>query len=201
MPKKKEVTEKNINDNKEVEDLKKQIEELKKMFSLFAGTTSNSENNEDRDVMVVSLCSGILNLSTEPHGQGTVYTFNKFGEEQMIPYYDIRMILKSNKRFISEGKCYINDKDIIEKFRLSTVYKNILSKDEIFELFSMDKNKFKSIFTNMTESQKDIFKDLISKKISNNEDIDMNLVQIINEDLNIDLLSEVKISKDLLKEE
>lgn len=158
--------------------------------------------NGERDINFISLCNHILNLSTEPNGGGVVYTFYSFGEEQPIPYSDARKIIKNNKSFIRGGKCYITDDEIIKAEHLTTDYKKILNKDELLELLFADRNKFKNIFDAMTDMQKDIFKDVVVDKLSEDKSsVDMNIVQYINESLDIDILKSIEYGKELLSRE
>ena len=191
----------NNGDSKRIKEMEKTISDLTAMVQMLMknGASAAPVNDADRDVTFISLCNHILNLSTEPYGQGTVYTFNEFGEEQPIPYSDARRIIKNNKNFIKGGKCYIADDDIIKAEHLTNDYKKILSKNELLELLSMNKDKFKSIFDALTDTQKEIFRDILIEKLNvNKNSVDMNIVQYVNESLNIDILESVKFGKELL---
>lgn len=191
------------NSAKKVKELEKTIEELNAMVKLLMkqGATTSTATG-DRDVVFISLCNHILNLSTEPYGGGTVYTFSEFGEEQAIPFSDARKIVKNNKNFIKGGKCYIADDELVAAEHLTNDYKKILSKDSLLELLSTERNKFRSIFDSLTSEQKEIFKDIVMEKLSANQDsVDMNIVQYINNSLNVDILEDIKYGKGLLKNE
>ena len=89
-------------DAKKIKDMEKTIEELNNLVQLLikqGGTAQPVANTGERDIVFISLCNYTLNLSTEPNGGGTIYTFNEFGEEQSIPYSDARRIIKNNKSF------------------------------------------------------------------------------------------------------
>lgn len=190
---------------KRVKELEKTVADLTAMVqSLLMKdmAANNSVNNVDRDVIFISLCNHILNLSTEPNGAGTVYTFTSFGEEQPIPYSDARRIIRSNKSFIRGGKCYIADDDIIKAEHLTNDYKKILNKDELLDLLSVDRTKFKEIFDTMTDFQKEIFRDVVVEKLYKDKNsVDMNIVQYINESLGIDILKNLDYGNELLRQE
>jgi len=190
---------------KKVKELEKTVADLTAMVqSLLMKdmAANNSVNNVDRDVIFISLCNHILNLSTEPNGAGTVYTFTYFGEEQPIPYSDARRIIRNNKSFIKGGKCYIADDDIIKVEHLTNDYKKILSKDELLDLLSVDRTKFKEIFDTMTDFQKEIFRDVVVEKLYKDKNsVDMNIVQYINESLGIDILKNIDYGNELLRQE
>lgn len=190
-------------DTKKIKELEQTVSNLTAMVQLLMNNNQanvNNINNADRDITFISLCNHILNLSTGPDGKGTVYTFNEFGEEQSIPYFEAKQIIKNNKKFIKGGKCFIADGELINSEHLENDYKKILNKDEILELMSMDRNKFQEIFNNMVDSQKEIFRDIISSKLSKDKNsVDMNIVQYVNEYFNINLLDSIKYGEFLLE--
>ena len=194
---------KSNNDSKRIKELEKTVSDLNNMIALLMKQTANSSvSSGDRDIVFISLCNHILNLSTEPNGGGEIYTFTEFGEEQSIPYSDAKRIIKSNKRFIRGGKCYIADDELIKSEHLVNDYKKILSKDSLLELLSAERTKFPAIFDAMTDTQKELFRDIVVDKLSKSKNsVDMNIVQYINESLNIDILSSINFSKELLKNE
>lgn len=188
-------------DTKRIKELEKTVADLNNVIQMLMKQNNATQNMPfgDRDVLFISLCNHILNLSTEPNGGGTVYTFQEFGEEQPIPYSDARKIIKNNKSFIKGGKCYIADDEIINTEHLSSDYKKILSKDSLLELLSLDRKKFKDIFDTMTPMQKEIFRDVVMEKLSKDtSSVDMNIVQHINDALHINILEAVNYSKSLL---
>lgn len=197
-------TKSNNNDSKRIKELEKTVSDLNNMIALLMkqSATNSAVSIGDRDITFISLCNHILNLSTEPNGGGTIYTFTEFGEEQSIPYSDAKRIIKSNKSFIQGGKCYIADDELIKSEHLVNDYKKILSKDSLLELLSAERTKFPSIFDAMTDTQKELFRDIVVDKLSKSKNsVDMNIVQYINESLNIDILSSINFSKELLKNE
>lgn len=190
-------------DSKKIKELEKTVSNLTSMIELLMkqqnNVGTNSINNAERDVVFISLCDHILNLSTEPNGSGTVYEFNRFGEEQAIPYFEAKKIIKNNKSFIKGGKCFIADDELISSEHLENDYKKILDKDGLLELISFDKNKFKNIFDSITDSQKEIFRDIIAKKLSEDKSsVDMNIVQYVNEYFNTDILKNIEYGEYLL---
>lgn len=203
----KKTTTKSNTDTKRVKDLEAQVAQLTEMVQLLtkAGLTNVqpvNNNSIDRDVSFISLCNHTLNLSTEPYGGGSIYTFTEYGEEQAIPYSDARLIIRNNKRFIKEGKCYIADADIIAAEHLSKDYERLLDDKSLQDLLNKERSTFNKIFDNMTDVQKDLFKDIVIKKLAKDKNsVDMNIVQKINDTLNIDILKDVEFGNSLLKEE
>lgn len=192
---------------KEVEQMRKQMEDMQNLIIQLTGKAfAESQpvqyiNNNDKDVTLTSLTVGELNLSTEGYGQGEVYTFSHYGEQQTIPYEDLKKLIKNNKRFIEGGNVFINDEEVVKEQKLVNVYKKLLSYDEIEKIFSEDKNTFEKIYNSMTKNQKEALKGIIYDKLDKNEkSVDMNIVQILNDDMGIDIMNDYRNQKKLFEE-
>lgn len=178
---------------KQLADTQKQFKEAMEAIKALQQTnhvdvpTTIVTTSEDRDVLVVSLYDGILNLSTEGYGKGDPYEFSYFGEEQMIPLSDLKKIIRKEKRKINEGEVYIDDPEIIKSERLVSVYRKILNKDKIEELFTKSNKLFKESFDEMTNGQKDVFAQLIVSKLIGGKDVDMNIVAMVSKAVGRDL--------------
>lgn len=196
------MAKKEVNDieSTELENLKQQVELLKSMLSMVSN--KEKENiDKDRDIPFISLSLGTVNLSTEGDGKGDIFTFEHFGDNLMIPMTQAKQIIRKNKNFIREGLVYIDDEEFIKSERLTSSYKNILSKEEIESLITKKKKDFESTFNNMTKSQQELIAGLIVDKIRKDEEVDMNIIQVINTSLKTDLIREVEDFKLLLKNE
>lgn len=184
---------------KELEDKMSQI--LEKMNSVQNQPVYESEkkdNSLDRDVLFISLCVGTLNLSTRKNGDGDIYTFTEFGEEQMIPYMDAKNIIKNNKSFIKGGKVFISDEDLIKNERLTKDYEHILDYKGLMNLFNESSQTFEKIFKEMPRGQQESFTDILLQKMLKGEKIDRNLIYIVNQELNIDLEEKIENGKNLM---
>ena len=192
------------NDNtKEIEAKIAQLETLIKTITESRETVQPTvqyyNTPVERDIMFVSLCFGQLNLCTGRNGDGDIYTFNSFGEEQMIPLTDAKSIIKNNKKFITQGKVYIDDGDLIASERLTKAYDHILNAEGLLNLFNESISQFKKIFKNISTAQKECFKDMLIQKLLNNEDVDRNLVAIVDEELKTNIMETIKNGEGILE--
>ena len=192
---------------KEVEQMRKQMEDMQSLIIQLTGKAFTETqpvqhiNDNNKDVTLTSLTVGELNLSTEGYGQGEVYTFSHYGEQQTIPYEDVKKLIKNNKRFIEGGNVFINDEEVVKEQKLVNIYKKLLSYDEIEKIFSEDKNTFEKIYKSMTKNQKETLKGIIYDKLDKDEkSVDMNIVQILNDDMGIDIMNDYRNQKKLFEE-
>ena len=180
------------------EKYKQELEELKNQMALLLKNaakpveTQENLNDPDRDIVVVSLTRGILNLATEGHGHGEVYRFNQFGDEMTIPYSDLKKIINKNKSFTVNGNYYIYDEAVIEKQRLKKAYEKIVSKEQFEELFALSKDKFLSIFDKMMEAQQIMFSEILTDKLVDGTDIDANIINAVADRTGKDIYTIVK---------
>lgn len=192
---------------KEVEQMRQQMEDMQKLIIQLTGKAFDQSqnvqyvNDSNKDVTLTSLTVGELNLSTEGYGQGEVYTFSHYGEQQAVPYEDLKKLIKNNKRFFEGGNVFINDEEVVKEQKLVNVYKKLLSYEQMEKIFSEDRSVFEEIYKGMTGNQKETLKGIIFDKLNENEkSVDMNIVQILNEDMGIDIMSDFKAQKKLFEE-
>jgi len=187
---------------REIDELKAQIALLMKNAT---STPQVQENltDPDRDILVVSLTRGVLNLSTKGHGNGEVYKFKDFGDDQMIPYGDLKDVIRNNKSFTVNGNYYICDETVIEKQRLKKAYEQIVSKEQFDSLFTEQRDKFLRIFEKMMPAQQLIFSEILVDKLVDGEDIDANITNAVAERANkkiYEIVETRKKSKEIAKE-
>ena len=192
---------------KEVEQMRQQMEDMQKLIIQLTGKAFDQSqnvqyiNDNNKDVTLTSLTVGELNLSTEGYGQGEVYTFSHYGEQQTVPYEDLKKLIKNNKRFIEGGNIFINDEEVVKEQKLTNVYKKLLSYEQIEKIFSEDKDTFEKIYQSMTQNQKETLKGIIFDKLNQNEkSVDMNIVQVLNDDMGIDIMNDYRNQKKLFEE-
>ena len=191
---------------KELEERLKKMEEVINKFSTMnIGSDQPTVNNitqyigeNNKDVTVTSLTVGELNLSTEGYGEGTIYTFENIGEEQIIPMEDLKKIIKNNKSFIEGGNIFINDEEVVESQKLGNIYKKLLSYEEMLGLFNKDREAFEKVLVRMENNKKENLKRIIFKKLEDDEKkVDMNIVRVIDENMGTNIMEEFSNQKKL----
>jgi len=186
-------------------DLATQVSELQEKLNLLMGVLSMGQQNNkvqntsESEEEVTSLTYGILNLATEGNGLGNVYRFEEFGETQMIPVTDLKLILKNNKQFALDGRFHISNLELIKTYGLTTAYKKIIKQEIFDELFKLPKNTFLKTFSEIPETQKRIFADLLVRKLYNDEELDLNIVDLVSKELNRNLQDEANSAKIIYK--
>lgn len=182
-----------------IQELEDKIKNLQKTLELLGNFNFNALQKE-ADVEVVSLTRGKLNLFTEGNGSGVRYEFMEFGESQEIPYSDLKLIIKNNKSFFINGLVYVKSAELIKASGLEQAYKKIITKEQLEELFTMNKKSFEKIFKGLTEEQKKLFSELIITKIVKAENVDFNIVKCVGDLMEVDLMAEAESNRQVLKD-
>lgn len=191
------VNEENYVSKEEYLKLLKQMEEItKKLESTPVAVSTPVSSNVfltnspmEKDVPVISMCLGQLNLCTEKSGGGTCYTFNNFNEIMDIPYGDLKDIIKSNPRFVNEGYFYIADEQAVKALRKESAYKRIIEPETIAKIFNYAPNRIIDLYKMAPKGQQELIIQMIRDKRLNAEKVDGNIMMELGKLANIDFIS------------
>lgn len=187
---------------KEMKQLKDELKSLQENFGAVLRNMQPQQTSiDEREVEIVSLNDGVLNLSTDGHGHGLIYKFETFGETQPVPVSDAKLLIKNNNSFFKEGRCYINDEELVKKHNLTSIYKKIINKESFEGLFNEKKETFEKAFTVMPKTQQKIFANLLSEKIVKGELVDMNIVKKVEDLTGLKIVEKAEASKNIFESE
>lgn len=156
---------------------------------------SYEEPSPNKQIRIMSLYSGILNLSD---GIKVCLKFDKYGEVRPILYSKLMDIVNTQRTFAEDGKFYILDKNAVYFLGLKENYDTILDKGQIDRLISeCNVSEIKSIGNTMTESQKDVVVNLILGKINEGQNVDLNRIDALSKTFNIDINSKIRDMQEL----
>jgi hypothetical protein len=185
---------------KELQALKEQISEQKdeEIFQTDVSSEGSTERKIEQDeyIPVMSLVPHVLNLSTEPNGNGKIKRFESFGQVKRVLYRDLVGIIDSNTKFTEAGYFYILDPDVIRQHGLDDIYANILTKDKMEEILDTDGDNASKLFETANSRQKEIIIELIIGKLLENPDsIDLNVVDRIARISKVSIMDKVESSR------
>ena len=187
--------------DKELEDLKKKVDALTKLLERQpekpAGTVKRTSIDPDEDIQVISLCATKLNLSTGGFGEGNIYSFTEFGEVQMIPFRDLKEIVRKQKSFLQAGYFYVDNSDALVAMSVNKICENMPEKDLLLTLLDKDSKTIIKVLKMMPTGQREMFALMMTKKIEDGSPIDMNVVDACGKLLNRDLVAEARNRKEL----
>lgn len=189
---------------KKIEELTRMVNESKEAQKLSENSSSLDncveefkEPNPNKQIRLISLCYGALNLSTEPFGKGKLVSFSKYGESKTILYSTLIDIVNNNRKFAENGSFYILDKDAVYYLGLSDFYKNILSKDIMDNIYNYSPAEINDLLRSATEEQKEVIVRNTIDKIYNNIPVDLNKADVIGKSCGVDIMSKVSEMKEI----
>lgn len=112
-------------------------------------------------VFVTSLSHGILNLSTQKHGEGRIYRFNHFGDSQTVLKKDFDLIMTSHLSFFEGGLFSVDG----EEYHCDNSEEIMINVKDFKYLLSAEPKIFELIFKNMISQQKTTLAYLLADKM------------------------------------
>lgn len=184
----------------------KDLQEMRKQIAALSNTAKKEANPDkagndidlDEDIDVISLCNGVLNLTTGGFGKGELYEFHEFGQTLPVPYRDLKEIVKNNRSFLEKGYFYVDSQKARTALRISKLYDKMPVAQDLLTMLEKDVVAIKNILSAMTPEQKTMIASLVVDKLFNGERLDMNLVKEIGDSVDKDLSTIAKEKKELV---
>ena len=190
-----------------VEALLKKIAELEAKMAEMETTSDDVEAASDepteppanKNIKLMSLYYGTLNLATQPNGGGRIVSFNKYGQIRNVLYSTLIDIVNTNRRFSEEGYFYIMDSNAVYHLGLSEFYKDrVIPKSAIDGILDYDASEIPAIVGNLSEAQKDIVEHIVLDKM-NKGTADLNKVEVVGKALGCDFSAKLAEMKSFSK--
>lgn len=202
----------NLDDNNELEQVKKEKDELAKMLKKMQAqmeslqnqfNAQNSDNNNivvtqsdniTRTVKVISLVPNTYNLTTQPNGRGKIYTFNKFGDSLNIRFTDMQDILNIYGQQFESGMAILTNKKDYDDLAIGYLWDSVISKDKLDRLLELKDEESIDAILNMDKDTQERIARIIAQKIFDGVNYNYNVIRDL-EDNGIEINSIVEMLK------
>lgn len=201
-----------LDDNNELEQVKKEKDELAKMLKMMQAQmeslqsqfdAQNSDNNNivvtqsdniTRTVKVISLVPNTYNLTTQPNGRGKIYTFNKFGDSLNIRFTDMQDILNIYGQQFESGMAILTNKKDYDDLAIGYLWDSVISKDKLDRLLELKDEESIDAILNMDKDTQERIARIIAQKIFDGVNYNYNVIRDL-EDNGIEINSIVEMLK------
>lgn len=201
-----------LDDNNELEQVKKEKDELAKMLKEMQAqmeslqnqfNAQNSDNNNivvtqsdniTRTVKVISLVPNTYNLTTQPNGRGKLYTFNKFGDSLNIRFTDMQDILNIYGQQFESGMAILTNKKDYDDLAIGYLWDSVISKDKLDRLLELKDEESIDAILNMDKDTQERIARIIAQKIFDGVNYNYNVIRDL-EDNGIEINSIVEMLK------
>lgn len=177
----------------ENELLKKQMEAMQAQMELLAKQMAMSNapvldtKKPERNIEFINMVPGTLVL------KGTqIWKIEGQFSSRSFMEREARIILNNMQNTIRSGYVYIADNDFVQDNDLSEVYVNMLSNEQLKNLFNKNFNEIVEIYKSVPKAQKDIIVSMIKEKKESGTYIDANILIKIGELCGQDLIHNVE---------
>lgn len=201
-----------LDDNNELEQVKREKDELAKMLKKMQAqmeslqnqfNAQNSDNNNivvtqsdniTRTVKVISLVPNTYNLTTQPNGRGKLYTFNKFGDSLNIRFTDMQDILNIYGQQFESGMAILTNKKDYDDLAIGYLWDSVISKDKLDRLLELKDEESIDAILNMDKDTQERIARIIAQKIFDGVNYNYNVIRDL-EDNGIEINSIVEMLK------
>jgi hypothetical protein len=133
-----------------------EVLERQEAVSSIASTVEPPTELKDDDMIHVMNGAG-GELIHRSQRTGRMWKFTRFGQTDRMPFMELMNIYNVNPKCFEEGRLIVLDNRVAENFRLSEIYKNIITPKNIDELFTKDIKELEVFVKNLPEGMKFTF--------------------------------------------
>lgn len=167
----------------EKEQLKAQLaEQQKKMEELMAqmsvmmqaqagGVVETKPKTVKRNIKFINMTASAFVI----HGT-RFYNLDKQFAYRTFPETEAKVIFNNMPKAITDGLLYIADHDFVDECGLEDVYAELLTVNDLENLFNTSVEDICEIYRNANDSQREIIIDMVSDKVMKGEPIDANIL-------------------------
>ena len=181
----------------QIEAQNKTMEELQAKVAIQSTQVVVAQNAlNGKKIKCINLMHCAVNISTEPDGQGRVYTFDEYGSYKMIKFDDLSDIVASYPYTMEHGLIYICDKNAVKELGLEDEYKKLYTKEIMDKMVYLREQSDVDLFLGMEKNMQESTALEIAKLVKTGERVDRNFIFDIKERTGIDIDQLVEELKD-----
>lgn len=184
----------------EKEQLKAQLaEQQKKMEELMAqmsvmmqaqagGAVESKSKSVKRNIKFINMTANEFVV----HGT-RFYRLAKQFDYRTFPETEAKVIFNNMPKAITDGLLYIADHDFVDECGLEDMYRDLLTVEDLQNLFNFSPDDICEIYRNANESQREIIIDMVSDKKITGVPVDANILVKLGEISGVDLIGMEKL--------
>ena len=185
------LKEKLASQEKEMSDLKAQMEMLLKSLSNKEEKNDSKVKNNKKTIKFINMTTGGFTI------RGTrLYHLDKQFDFQVFSESEARVIVNNMPNSIANGQLYIADHNFIEECELDYIYESLIDDKTLKDLLNKNSEDVCEIYKNASDSQKKIIVDMVTEKQINEEKVDANVLVDLGKLCGIDFMKIEPLEKE-----
>ena len=180
-----------VDKEKEMSDLKAQMEMLLKSLSNKEEKDNDKIKNNKKTIKFINMTTGGFTI------RGTrLYHLDKQFDFQVFSENEARVIVNNMPNSIANGQLYIADHNFIEECELDYIYESLIDDKTLKDLLNKNSEDVCEIYKNASDFQKKIIVDMITEKQINEEKVDANVLVDLGKLCGIDFMKIEPLEKE-----
>lgn len=185
------LKEKLASQEKEMSDLKAQMEMLLKSLSNKEEKDNDKIKNNKKTIKFINMTTGGFTI------RGTrLYHLDKQFDFQVFSESEARVIVNNMPNSIANGQLYIADHNFVEECELDYIYESLIDDKTLKDLLNKNSEDVCEIYKNASDFQKKIIVDMITEKQINEEKVDANVLVDLGKLCGIDFMKIEPLEKE-----
>ena len=185
------LKEKLASQEKEMSDLKAQMEMLLKSLSNKEEKDNDKIKNNKKTIKFINMTTGGFTIrGTRLDHLDKQFDFQVFSESEA------RVIVNNMPNSIANGQLYIADHNFIEECELDYIYESLIDDKTLKDLLNKNSEDVCEIYKNASDFQKKIIVDMITEKQINEEKVDANVLVDLGKLCGIDFMKIEPLEKE-----
>ena len=185
------LKEKLASQEKEMSDLKAQMEMLLKSLSNKEEKNESKTKNNKKTIKFINMTTGGFTI------RGTrLYHLDKQFDFQVFSESEARVIVNNMPNSIANGQLYIADHNFVEECELDYIYESLIDDKTLKDLLNKSSEDVCEIYKNSSKKKKKIIVDMITEKQINEEKIDANVLVDLGKLCGIDFMKIEPLEKE-----
>lgn len=185
------LKEKLASQEKEMSDLKAQMEMLLKSLSNKEEKDNDKIKNNKKTIKFINMTTGGFTI------RGTrLYHLDKQFDFKVFSESEARVIVNNMPNSIANGQLYIADHNFVEECELDYIYESLIDDKTLKDLLNKNSEDVCEIYKNASDSQKKIIVDMITEKQINEEKVDANVLVDLGKLCGIDFMKIEPLEKE-----
>jgi GTPase SAR1 family protein len=165
---------------------KQELEELEKAKA--KATTrviaKKSSVKDDEQIIVMNGLTGALRYHSERTNR--TWEFDNFGQQDVMEFSELKIIRNRFSRFFKEGWLIVLDPEAQRELGLIEMYENIITPENVEEVFKMDAEDLNEFIDALPEGQKLSFVNMAQERVERGQLDSNKIIKMIEDKFNFD---------------
>jgi hypothetical protein len=167
-------------EQKEAEELEKAKAEAQKPVTRMVAKKSSVGDNEE--IIVMNGLTGALRYHSER--SNSTWEFDNFGQTDVMTFAELKIMRNRYPRYFKEAWLIVLDAEVQKDLGLTEMYKNIITPENVDEVFAMNPDDLSKFIDVLPEGQKLTFVNLAQDKVEDGSLDSIKTIKMIEDKFN-----------------